>query len=47
MKKALRLVNLGRKNWLFFGSYHGGGRGAMLFGLIGTCRLNDIDTELS
>ncbi|HBD3933540.1 TPA: transposase domain-containing protein, partial [Escherichia coli] len=29
----------------FFGSDHGGERGALLYGLIGTCRLNDIDQE--
>ena len=27
------------------GSDHGGERGALLYGLIGTCRLNDIDPE--
>ncbi|KIG30652.1 transposase, partial [Escherichia coli] len=25
---------------MFFGSDHGGERGALLYGLIGTCRLN-------
>ena len=30
---------------MFFGSDHGGERGALLYGLIGTCRLNDIDPE--
>ncbi|MCW2482687.1 IS66 family transposase, partial [Candidatus Symbiopectobacterium sp. NZEC135] len=44
-ENALRLVSLGRKNWLFFGSDHGGERGALLYGLIGTCRLNSIDPE--
>ena len=44
-ENALRLVSLGRKNWLFFGSDHGGERGALLYGLIGTCRLNGIDPE--
>ncbi|EMX02138.1 putative transposase [Escherichia coli P0304777.1] len=28
-----------------FGSDHGGERGALLYGLIGTCRLNGIDPE--
>ncbi|HHS9230115.1 TPA: transposase domain-containing protein, partial [Escherichia coli] len=27
----------------FFGSDHGGERGALLYGLIGTCRLNGSD----
>lgn len=42
---ALRMVSLGRKNWLFFGSDHGGERGALLYSLIGTCKLNDVDPE--
>ncbi|MDL8178360.1 hypothetical protein QS805_26255, partial [Escherichia coli] len=36
---------LGKKNFMFFGSDHGGERGALLYGLIGTCRLNGIDPE--
>ncbi len=36
---------LGKKNFIFFGSDHGGERGALLYGLIGTCRLNGIDPE--
>lgn len=44
-ENALRTVSLGRKNWLFFGSDHGGDRGAQLYGLIGSCRLNKIDPE--
>ncbi|WP_261289255.1 transposase domain-containing protein, partial [Escherichia coli] len=31
--------------YVFFGSDHGGERGALLYGLIGTCRLNGIDPE--
>ncbi|EBB0023807.1 IS66 family transposase [Salmonella enterica] len=44
-ENALRMVSLGRKNFLFFGSDHGGERGALLYGLIGTCRLNGVDPE--
>ncbi|STI41684.1 transposase [Escherichia coli] len=33
------------QNFMFFGSDHGGERGALLYGLIGTCRLNGIDPE--
>jgi hypothetical protein len=33
-ENALRMVSLGRKNWLFFGSDHGGERGALLYSLI-------------
>ncbi len=38
-------VSLGRKNYLFFGSDHGGERGALLYSLIGTCRLNGVEPE--
>ena len=44
-ENALRLVSLGRKNFLFFGSDHGGERGALLYSLLGTCRLNGVDPE--
>lgn len=45
-ERALRAVCLGKKNYIFFGSDHGGERGALLYGLIGTCRLNGIDPEV-
>ncbi|MDO2763229.1 IS66 family transposase, partial [Escherichia coli] len=32
-ENALRAVSLGRKNFLFFGSDHGGERGALLYSL--------------
>jgi transposase len=35
----------GHTIYLFFGSDHGGDRGAMLYSLIGTCKLNGIDPE--
>ncbi|WP_105275274.1 IS66-like element ISEc8 family transposase, partial [Escherichia sp. MOD1-EC7003] len=44
-ENALRAVSLGRKNFLFFGSDHGGERGALLYSLIGTCKLNNVDPE--
>ena len=31
--------------YIFFGNDHGGERCALLFGLLGTCRLNVIDPE--
>ncbi len=34
-----------RKNYLFFGSDHGGERGALLYSLIGTCKLNGVEPE--
>lgn len=42
---ALRAVCIGKKNYIFFGSDHGGERGALLYGQIGTCRLNGINPE--
>lgn len=33
----------GRKAWLFVGSDRGGERAAMMYSLIQTCRLNDVD----
>ena len=44
-ENALRGVALGRKNWLFAGSDSGGERAAILYSLIGTCRLNGMDPE--
>lgn len=44
-KRALRAVCVGKKNYIFFGSDHGGERSALLYGLIETCRLNGIDPE--
>lgn len=44
-ERAPRAVCLGKKNYIFFGNDHGGERGALLYGLIGTCRLNGIDPE--
>ena len=44
-ERALRAVCLGKKNFIFFGSDHRGERGALLYGLIGTCRLNGVDPE--
>lgn len=45
-ENALRGVALGRKNWLFAGSDTGGERAAVLYSLIGTCRLNGVDPEV-
>ncbi|MBS3895085.1 IS66 family transposase, partial [Serratia marcescens] len=44
-ENALRMVSLGRKNFLFFGCDLGGERGALLYSLIGTCKLNGVDPE--
>ncbi len=44
-ERALRVVALGRKNYLFGGSDAGGERAAAIYGLIGTAKLNGIDPE--
>lgn len=44
-ERALRCVPLGRKAWLFCGSDRGGQRAAILYTLIQTCRLNDVDPQ--
>jgi transposase len=42
-ERTLRLVAIGRKNWLFAGSDNGGKTAAVLFSFTATCRLLDID----
>jgi transposase len=44
-ERALRAVALGRKNYLFAGSDRGGERAAILYSLIGSAKLNDLDPE--
>ena len=44
-ERALRAVALGRKNYLFCGSDAGGERAAVMYSLIGTAKLNDLDPE--
>lgn len=44
-ENALRGVAVGWKNWLFVGSDSGGERAAVLYSLIGTCRLNNVEPE--
>jgi hypothetical protein len=43
--RAIRPLALGRKNDLFAGSDAGRRRAAILYTLIETCRLNDVDPE--
>ena len=45
-ERALRAVALGRKNFLFAGSDHGGERAAAMYSLIGSAKLNGLDPEL-
>jgi len=44
-ERALRVVALGRKNFLFCGSDAGGERAAAIYSLIGTAKLNGLDPE--
>ena len=42
-ERSLRPVALGRKAWLFAGSQAGGDRAALIYTLISTAKLNNID----
>jgi transposase len=44
-ERALRSLALGRRAWLFAGSDRGGERAAVMFTLIGTAKLNDVDPQ--
>jgi transposase len=44
-ERALRGLALGRKSWLFAGSERGADRAAVMYTLIGTAKLNDIDPQ--
>jgi len=44
-ERELRGIALGRKAWLFAGSDRGGDRAAVLYTLIQTARLNDVDPQ--
>lgn len=44
-ERAIRPIALGRKNWLFAGSDKGGERAALVYSLIETARMNDINPE--
>ena len=45
-ERALRVVALGRKNFLFAGSDSGGERAAAIYSLLGTAKLNGLDPEI-
>jgi transposase len=44
-ERALRGIALGRRAWLFAGSDRGGERAALMYTLIQTARLNDVDPQ--
>ena len=43
VERQIRPVALGRHNYLFAGSHKGAERLAMIYSLIGTCKLNDVN----
>ena len=45
-ERALRGLALGRKSWLFAGSERGARRAAIMYTLIQTAKLNDIDPQV-
>ena len=42
-ERAMRAIAIGRKSWLFAGSDRGGARAAIMYSLIYTAKLNNID----
>jgi hypothetical protein len=44
-ERGVRGIALGRKSWLFCGSDRGGERAAVMYSLIVTARMNDIDPQ--
>jgi hypothetical protein len=42
-EQALRTVAVGTKNWLHCGSAAGGERAAVMYGLIGSAKMNGLD----
>lgn len=44
-ERALRGIALGRKAWLFCGSDRGGQRAAIMYSLIVTSKMNDVDPQ--
>ncbi len=43
VENSIRPIAIGRKNYLFAGSHDAAARSAMLYSLLGTCKLNDIN----
>jgi transposase len=44
-ERALRGIALGRKSWLFCGSDRGGDRAALMYSMIVTAKMNDVDPQ--
>jgi len=45
IKKAIRPIALGRKNYLFAGSHNGAKRSAMFYSFFACCKLNNINPQ--
>lgn len=45
-ENQMRIVALGRKNWLFAGSFEGARRAALLYSLVQSCKLIDVSPFL-
>jgi len=43
VERVLRMVAIGRKNWLFAGSEAGAERATIIYSLAASCKLNGID----
>ena len=43
IENQIRPVALGRKNYLFCGSHEGARRAAMIYSLLGTCKMNGVE----
>jgi transposase len=43
VENSIRPVAIGRKNYLFAGSHEGAKRSAMLYSLVGTCKMNNVN----
>src|SRR5471032_428486 len=44
-ERGVRGITLGRKSWLFCGSDRGGERAAVMYSLIVTAKMNDVDPQ--
>ena len=42
-ERTLRMVAIGRKNWMFAGSESGAQRAAIIYSLVSSCKLNNLD----
>ena len=45
VENAIRPTAVGKKNWLFFGSSEAGQTSAVLYSLLGSCRMLDINPQ--